>query len=818
MAEGRGQYQELTEFSGDLGLYEHNVGSTPEQQTPNLAHQQSYHSGQEPLISPPASYQASPNPSNGPQLSPGNLGTPSGSAQPKNVAQFAMLRDSSFRENLSPEEYKGPGTAAPRTIFEEVPPGPGVQAYRKQIYFPRRHWLYITLIVLSVYATILSGIYLLLALVGPRYGRAIRTGGRMDASGASLLTQIIAKTIEMSFVTVFVAFLGQVLSRKAFKAKTGQPLGITLAEMNMRVWIMQPGLIFTRWESVRYAVVSLLGVVALLSAVVAMLYTSAADALVKPQLRFNDWEHRNLQGMVNTSFANAQYILANCKTPITLEMDPSYAENTCLDVVDFAAQSYNNFGRYIARWSTFANTTDGSTDPKARPLAVGQFNALTDVTSAWVELHDVAETSKAWGRTVDNVSLAMPHSGIVQAARDPVNSILQPEDLEGLGIYKLQAAVPSPVINTLCVQVTKDELSPLVYTEFPNVENPLNTSIWPTQLDKMAPGFKFNLTGTKVDNIFNWSSDYGQWPPIFPKFPVENNTVLNQTSQYGREYIYILTKGAVTQGLDYTICGLRAFLTPNCSTHYEVTANGGNLTAVCDDTGNSDLFTYRKNFPDEAAHMPHTNASTDFFELVQEWATTLSLGTGITDSKASIARLLAQLVLPQTKDDGTNVTLQPKLPSTAEALAALAESVALISAEDSPFVPFWNYTDLSISPGQYQNFPILLSAQQYASGPSSRYQKLFYPVLVAVFLTNIFVLVYFITHRGLVTDFSEPLNLFALAVNTPPKEVREMQEGKWIGPEGRHYETPWFVKAEGEKVFLESGHHSQKRKSRSFLY
>ena len=83
----------------------------------------------------------------------------------------------------------------------------------------------------------------------------------------------------MSFVTVMVAFVGQILSRKAFKAKTGQPLGITLAEMNMRVWIMQPGLMLTRWESVRYAVVSVLGVLALLSAIVAMLYTSAADAL-----------------------------------------------------------------------------------------------------------------------------------------------------------------------------------------------------------------------------------------------------------------------------------------------------------------------------------------------------------------------------------------------------------------------------------------------------------------------------------------------------------------------------------------------------------
>ncbi|KAF2236621.1 hypothetical protein EV356DRAFT_498166 [Viridothelium virens] len=807
MTEHRGNYQELTEYSSELfdqSVETSTPGDTPGH-TPGL--QQTNFSGTEPLLSPPTTYQPSPDLNENPDRTASHFHGLSGSQTPK----------SSFYENLSSEEYRPAGATPSRPIYNDLPRNEA-RGYPKQIYLPRRHWLYIVLILLSVYSTLFSGIYLILAFLGPRYGRAVRTGGSLNSAGASLLTQIIAKSIEMSFVTVMVAFVGQVLSRKAFKAKTGQPLGITLAEMNMRVWIMQPGLMVTRWESVRYAVVSVLGIAALLSAIVAMLYTSAADALVKPQLRFDSWRYRGLQGMVNTSFANAQYIEANCQTPVIPALDPEYGTNNCLDVVDFAANSYYNYGRYISNWSNFANSSNGSTDLTTRPEGVGQFNGATDVHAAWIEIANVTEDSETYGRTINNISMAMPHAGVVQAAHDPINGILQPSDLDGLGIYNLKAAVPSPVVNALCVQMTEDELKPLVYSEFPGAI--LNTSSWPQQLDNLAPGYKFNLTGTKVDQIFNWSNSTGQWPPIFPKYPISYNTVLNQTSQYGREWIYILGKGSPAQGDDYALCGLRAYLTPNCSTYYNVTSSGGNLTANCDVSPGSTDFTYAQLFQNEAAHMPATNASKDFFELVQEWATTLSLQSGITDAQASNARLLTDLMLPEYSSSNTRITLQPKLPSMAEALAVMAGSTLLMSIQDSPFVPQWNYTNNStITPGVYETFPIALSAQQYASGPSSPYQRVFYPVLLLVFLTNVVILVYLLSHRGLVTDFSEPLNLFALAVNSPPKEAKEVQSsGRWVGPEGRQYETPWFVRAEGEKVYLESGGHDGTQKRRSFFY
>ena len=130
--------------------------------------------------------------------------------------------------------------------------------------------------ILAIYSTVFSGMWLLIAIVKPRYGQRITSNGKFPPGTASLLCAAFAKTIELSFVTVFVAFLGQVLSRRAF---IKQSRGITIAEMSMRSWVMQPGTMITHWESVRYAALSFLGTVALTGAFMAMLYTTASDAL-----------------------------------------------------------------------------------------------------------------------------------------------------------------------------------------------------------------------------------------------------------------------------------------------------------------------------------------------------------------------------------------------------------------------------------------------------------------------------------------------------------------------------------------------------------
>jgi hypothetical protein len=65
------------------------------------------------------------------------------------------------------------------------------------------------------------------------------------------------------------------------------------------------------------------------------------------------------------------------------------------------------------------------------------------------------------------------------------------------------------------------------------------------------------------------------------------------------------------------------------------------------------------------------------------------------------------------------------------------------------------------------------------------------------------VLIYFVIHRGLVTDFSEPPNMFAIAVNSPPS--RRLAGSCGGGPNSKQYGVNWFVNTEGDHLYMEPG-------------
>ena len=200
---------------------------------------------------------------------------------------------------------------------------------RKKLHHGKGNWLAISVLILSVYSTILSGLWLGTAIAKPRFGHGIAHTGRLSPATATLVSAAIAKSIELSFVTVFVAFLGQVLSRRALVKRSK---GITIAEMSMRQWVMQPGTMITHWETVRYAAMTFLGLIALSGALIALLYTTASEALVAPKLKLGHPEHRMLYGKVATSFANEQYIQKHCQTPISDLVDPDYSGSTCIAI------------------------------------------------------------------------------------------------------------------------------------------------------------------------------------------------------------------------------------------------------------------------------------------------------------------------------------------------------------------------------------------------------------------------------------------------------------------------------------------------------
>ena len=61
--------------------------------------------------------------------------------------------------------------------------------------------------------------------------------------------------------------------------------------------------------------------------------------LVAPKLKFGGLENRLIYGQVAASFANSPYIVGNCKTPISTNVDPDYAGSTCIEI-EHAGQAY----------------------------------------------------------------------------------------------------------------------------------------------------------------------------------------------------------------------------------------------------------------------------------------------------------------------------------------------------------------------------------------------------------------------------------------------------------------------------------------------
>jgi len=671
---------------------------------------------------------------------------------------------------------------------------------KQDIHSRRTSWLSISILVLSIYSTLWSGLYLGIAIMRPRYGRFIRSGGSLTPTTASILFALFAKTIELSFVTVFVTFLGQVLSRRSLiKASRG----VTIAELTMRTWVIQPGFMITHWQHLQHAGLTFLGGITLIAAIVAMFYTTASDAIVSPQLKMGHWQHKVMQGLVQTSYADSYFVANHCQTPISHSMDPEYAADTCLSI-EHAGQAYHNFLGFSSTWSQINLAGEGiSTNIADRPQVTGMLYDNTTAIGSWVE-YETSNVTKAWeqyGRVINNISMSMPHAGVFAAAQDQINGIIQPADLEGIGEYSVIAAVVSPTINILCVNMNASELAPLVYTTWPDATTTLS-DIPGQELPwvgyqnevQLLPNHTY-LNSTVVDNIFEWGAAYKRQPPIFPMYPIDFNSVTN-ISVPKSDSIYILLKSSLTP--DYTLCQLRSYLSPTCSTQYNVSGStGGSISSNCNNPNNTLSYA--------SSHQGRVPISrwADYRDVASEWALSLSLNTGISNANSSTSRLLSQMIIPTPSNASSSnpPSLSSEMPSISEALAALSGCTLLLSSLSASYKHYWSHPSNILDPGVYEPFNSSLASAEYTSGPLASWQGIFYLVLVLVFLTNVFCLSYFLGREGLVTDWSEPQNLFALAVNSP--QSKRLEGACGAGPENEQLEIDWHVEhVEGSRHFF----------------
>ncbi|QIW99899.1 hypothetical protein AMS68_005417 [Peltaster fructicola] len=736
----------------------------PEQNTDNTAQQ-----AEQPLLSPPSTNQLSQSTyTDGPYDGAGYGDV--GSVKPSfySVSSFEMLP---VRTNSKALLRDMPGEAGSDEQLE----GPSTPR-RNRTVFRRRgwcSWVMISTFLLSIFSTVFSGIYLAIAFRAPAYGHYISVNGNLSSSTAAFLTTLFAKFIEVTFATAMLAVLGQELSKRAYgKSKW---VGVSMAEVGMRSWIVQPGTLISRWETVRDCARP----------------AAAEDARLACA---------HATGRRSDFFANDVYIDMNCKTPVPVKYDPLYAQSTCVSIEN-AAQGYYNLNEYLAMWNT--------TLPGQRPNGTASIFGNTIVTAPWVYATDMAAARDKTGYVINNVSLAIPHAGIVAASKDPVNNILQPSDLDGLGAYEVRAGVPSPVINVMCVTLSRTDLKPFVYELYDNASLPVNMTIWPQQM----PSVNKYLNGTKLDSIFQWGPSFGEMaiPPIFPRLPREYNTVMNFTGiggiAWGRDSNYMLAKAGPADinnetdfgnDQDYALCQMKISQTANCSTWFTAASSGNTLIAHCEDP--NDVMAYERYRDSNSRNTTLANSASsgalDWPNVGFLWGTALALNQGVFDGNASIARLLSQQIVRKPK-------LLDSFPSMAESLAVLLANTALTSSIDAPVVEFWNLTQGPpniLNTSVYQNFPAQVRVQEYASGGSMSYHRAFFPVLFIMFLLNLIALVYLALHREWLVDLSEPQTLLSLAVSTPAMpaghesgESGSRKEWKPV-PTGSDLDTSWAVK------------------------
>jgi hypothetical protein len=337
-----------------------------------------------------------------------------------------------------------------------------------------------------------------------------------------------------------------------------------------------------------------------------MLYTSAATSLVQPQLRLSTWQHQDMAGVVRSQFANPEFIKQSCATPITANYDPKYAHDTCAQM-EHAAMAYHNYYGYISAWTDFKAKNQSGDKLSNRPKGFALLNDNTTISAPWIEQQEVKTFNSTVPRYINNVTMAMPHIGVIQAAIDPKNALMQPIEADG-SMYHIRAAVPSPFINVLCATLIEEDMKPFLINH----------------TNKADP----YATGSAVADVFGFGEKYGtmRLAPVFPRLPIDYNTLVNDTvgvPTWGRPTIFVLGKSGPqdTEGRNtsqyYSLCQLQVGTTPHCTTNYNASSTGATMDADCSDPDNRYAFSSSMQVNTTSGN---ATINRDWANIAGEWA------------------------------------------------------------------------------------------------------------------------------------------------------------------------------------------------------
>ncbi|KID94087.1 hypothetical protein MAJ_09960, partial [Metarhizium majus ARSEF 297] len=718
------------------------------------------------------------------------------------MSKKANEETASLRQNASPFAYSpAPNTPmgilhkSPSTDMESGKEDYDTEALNKRFSAPPRYcraktdiWhksKNLLMILAAVYSLVMGSAIFAISLRQPAVPAIGLVGGPRISTAISLVS-FVGKTVEISFAVAFLFCLGQALSRRSVSRMTK---GVTLAEMDMKDWINSPGTMAFQYKSTWFSIRSLLGFLTLVATLGVLFYTTAITTMVSPKLKQMPVQSKTLKGEVYTSYGNMPYGMTKC--PILYgKNDPDGKDGWGCTSIEFCGQSYTDLLGFMQRWLDFKKLAR----PLARrPTPSSLLNGNKTMETAWIETQhrNVTTNFEKYGRIIDNVTMAMPHPGVFSAAELQRNDMPRLQD-GFVGDVAINASVVSPTVNVMCVNVKKEEIAPLVYMSWPNSKKDyklVKGYVVPADGFRAdyppwgEAGKKDNVPNkTVVDDLFKWGPKYGRTPPILSTFPPVMNMVSNMSIN-GSGSVYILIKSLEIE--DYTLCEAQSWLSDVCSTQILISGtHGASLKAMCENPNDETAY--------NRIHPPSKEPPTlqlGWTDVAQNWSTSMDVNGGLRVNNGSNARTLSQLILKEPKVD-------PYFPTIAEALSAYLASTVVMSAIDSPFHHGWDYPAKMLDAAATQEFQVKLQTTEYAAGHTEPYQQAWYIVLFIVPALSLFCILYMLLNGGVITDFTEPKTLFALALNSPPSAQINGSCGS--GPVGRDLVVPWRVSYEPE--------------------
>lgn len=129
-----------------------------------------------------------------------------------------------------------------------------------------------------------------------------------------------------------------------------------------------------------------------------------------------------MRGMVKSSFANEAYLERSYRSSLVSQPDQT-SDRSFMSVV-YSARGSDCWNSYLTAWNNIGNHTPIQSQRLA-PWTIDR-STQGQINGSWVQSINMTNAFSKFGRVVNNVTLAIAHPGILEAARSSSNSIAQP--------------------------------------------------------------------------------------------------------------------------------------------------------------------------------------------------------------------------------------------------------------------------------------------------------------------------------------------------------------------------------------------------------